>query len=314
MDNRSTASLNDRKISFSDLSISETVLGRGSYGIVKVGKLKGQPVAVKTLSSDAAHIPPVLFGFQRELSLLAHLRHPNIIALLGHCTSSDGCVHLALELAEGGSLDRFLKNNASSIPLTTILGIAVDVAHGVEFLHTRSIPICHRDLKSPNILLGRESSQAKLADFGLARPFCSQAAAAHSSCSAAHMGTVSEGGPLGSIDWMAPENADERHPLYGAPSSDIYSLAVVLYELVRGTGAPPWDGLGATHVLRAVLRGERPAIPRNSPTQLTALIADCWMQNPERRPAAGMVAARLRLLRRELAPSPPVIVPAQHFP
>lgn len=96
-------------------------------------------------------------------------RHPNIVAMLGVCTSP---LCIAMELMNVGALDKYLRNPATGkLTWNVRLKLAIDIAQGMHFLHHSTPPIIHRDLKSPNVLLSRDAEgllTAKVADVGLA--------------------------------------------------------------------------------------------------------------------------------------------------
>ncbi len=152
-------------------------LGRGSHGVVKAAKWRGQPVAVKQvpLDDDEAAV-----AMQRELKALRALRHPNVVALLGALTDDDeGLLWAVLEFAPHGSLHRMLHRSSESdmracfgdakaLPGLgeAFWGVAADVCAALAFLHRRSV--IHGDVKAANVLLGN-GGVAKISDFGLAR-------------------------------------------------------------------------------------------------------------------------------------------------
>ena len=170
-------------------------LGSGSFGVVRQGSWLGTCVAIKTLTSDAAEVDPSLLqNFERELRLLAELRHPNIISLFGYFRSAGRHLHLVMELGECCLSSRLLSCGAAQSPLAMdiSLKIALDVACGLLFLHEGlKNPVVHCDLKSANVILCHGT--AKLADFGVARRLQR----------ASWLGGVGAGcdGVLGSVQW-----------------------------------------------------------------------------------------------------------------
>ena len=129
-------------------------------------------VAVKSLTPDAAQVDPSLLdNFERELRLLAELRHPNIIALFGYYRSNCGQLHVVMELGDGGCLSgqlRMCGDAGNPMAIEDTVRIALDIARGLLFLHEGlHHPVVHCDLKSANVIICR--GLAKLADFGVAR-------------------------------------------------------------------------------------------------------------------------------------------------
>lgn len=163
-------------------------LGKGSFATVWQGKYTdGTVYAVKQLvrgdSSDGKPLVswkkgcsgvdappgPVLYEFRREARLMQAARHPNIVAMLGVCVAP---LCIAMELMNAGSLDKYLRSPATGkLSWSVRLQLAMDIAHGMNFLHHSTPPIIHRDLKSPNVLLQSNAEGvliAKVSDVGLA--------------------------------------------------------------------------------------------------------------------------------------------------
>jgi serine/threonine protein kinase len=151
---------------------NDDILGSGSFGVVRKGSWLGMCVAIKSLTPDAAEVDPnLLDSFERELRLLAEMRHPNIIALFGSFRSTCGQLHVVMEFGDGGCLASHLRmcgNLGRPIAFDGAHSIALDVARGLLFLHEGlHHPVVHCDLKSANVIICR--GVAKLADFGVAR-------------------------------------------------------------------------------------------------------------------------------------------------
>ncbi|RHN39167.1 putative transferase, protein kinase RLK-Pelle-LRR-I-1 family [Medicago truncatula] len=161
-----------QKFSYSEiLNITDnfkTTIGEGGFGKVYFGTLQDQTqVAVKSLS------PSSMQGykeFQSETQLLMIVHHRNLVPLLGYC--DEGQIRaLIYEYMANGNLQHFLVENSNILSWNERLSIAVDTAHGLDYLHNGcKPPIMHRDLKPSNILLD-ENLHAKIADFGLSRAF-----------------------------------------------------------------------------------------------------------------------------------------------
>ncbi|KGN52533.1 calcium/calmodulin-regulated receptor-like kinase 2 [Cucumis sativus] len=189
-----------------------TLLGQGSYGPVYKAKMpNGAVLAVKVLASDSKQGEK---EFQTEVSLLGRLHHRNLVNLLGYCIDK-GSHMLIYEFMSNGSLDNLLYNSENRVlSWDERIQIALDISHGVEYLHEGAVPpVIHRDLKSANILLDHTLG-AKVADFGLSKE------------------EVFDGrnsglkGTYGYID-----------PVYMATNkftmkSDIYSFGIIIFELI----------------------------------------------------------------------------------
>lgn len=179
-------------------------------------------VAVKVLRSDLSDEKEFLARFSREARSVAALRHPNIVQVFDFDVQDDH-YYMVMELLEGNTLKAYLNNyhgQGKTVPSGAIARILVDVLKGLAYAHADGI--IHRDIKPANILLTRKG-EAVITDFGIAQII------------GGTQYTVS-GALMGTLHYMAPEQGmgtkvDER--------SDIYSLGVVLYEML--TGHPPFD-------------------------------------------------------------------------
>lgn len=149
------------------------VLGKGGFGTVYKGVLQdGTEIAVKRMVSGMV-VEKGLKEFQAEISVLTKVRHKHLVALLGHCVEGNERL-LVYEYMSQGALSRYLfdwkEEDLKPLSWTLRLKIALDVARGVEYLHSLAQQtFIHRDLKPSNILLGNDM-RAKVADFGLVRP------------------------------------------------------------------------------------------------------------------------------------------------
>lgn len=204
----------------------ELIIGDGSFGMVYKAKLNsGISVAVKKLSADAFQ---GFREFRAEMETLGKIQHPNIVKMLGYC--STGCDRVLIyELVEKGSLDQWLYDTSSTsdmlepmpwMPLNweTRIKIVKGVAKGLAYMHNLDTPIIHRDIKASNILLDA-NFEAYIADFGLARRI--QGSHLHVSTQVA-----------GTMGYMPPEYIN------GAPmattNGDVYSFGVLMLEIVTG--------------------------------------------------------------------------------
>ncbi|XP_053742303.1 interleukin-1 receptor-associated kinase 4 isoform X1 [Synchiropus splendidus] len=208
---------------FDDASLAEggSRLGEGGFGTVYKGQLKDTPVAVKRLNAmEDISLDELRIQFNQEIQTLKLLKHENLVDMVGFsCDGEFPCLVYAF-MANGSVLDRLARLGGSP-PLSwrRRCSIAEGTARGLEYLHSNHH--VHRDVKSANILLDH-TFVAKISDFGLTR-------ASTSSC------TVMTERIVGTCAYMAPE------ALRGeiTPKSDLFSLGVVLLELV--SGLPPVD-------------------------------------------------------------------------
>jgi membrane protein YdbS with pleckstrin-like domain len=176
-------------------------------------------VAVKILSENLVRDAGFLRRFQAEAEAVANLSHPNIVSV--YDVGQDGDRHyIVMELVNGQNLKHIIQDRAP-IPASQAVVIACQVLEGLSYAHDHGL--VHRDIKPQNILVTRDNV-AKLADFGIAK--------AIDASSATQTAAV-----LGSAHYLSPEQARGEEV---APESDLYSLAVVIYEMC--TGDVPFDG------------------------------------------------------------------------
>ena len=196
----------------------QKLLGKGATGTVYLAKdtFTGREVALKTIEPEVFRDPE--FGkihrsqFQNEASLAGKLRHPHIVAILDAVVGEDSG-HIAMELVTGGDLSAHVKPD-TLLPPADVMQIGFKVCGAMDYAY-REQGIVHRDLKPANIMMAR-GADIKIADFGAAVLKKSQAAQ-----------TAAMGSPF----YMAPEQIEGRDPTF---HSDMYSLGVVLYELLVG--------------------------------------------------------------------------------
>jgi serine/threonine-protein kinase len=254
------------------------LLGAGGMGEVYRARdtRLGRDVAIKLLPAEFAADAERLKRFEREAKATAALSHPNILDVHDVGTF-EGVPYLVEELLEGESLKERI--GRGSVPVRDAVGIAVQVAHGLAVAHGKSI--VHRDLKPENIFVTKDGV-VKILDFGLAKlvegvPIGEADTLTHAPTGATEFGRV-----LGTVAYMAPEQArglpvDQR--------ADVFAFGVVLYEMV--TGEHPFRGATATDTVAAILREEPPPLPASAPTQLAAVLEKCLAKEPERRYQRG---------------------------
>jgi len=179
----------------------------------------GRDVAVKVLRNELAQDREFVQRFQREAHAAAGLSHPSIASVfdIGY---EAGCHYFVMELLGGGTLKERL-DNEGKLPADEAMRIAVQVASALRHAHESGI--VHRDIKPQNILFTRDGD-IKVTDFGIAR--------ALSASSVSQTGTI-----IGSVKYLAPEQANGDGAV---PQSDMYSLGIVLYEML--SDQVPFDG------------------------------------------------------------------------
>jgi eukaryotic-like serine/threonine-protein kinase len=209
--------------------VGELIAGRyeleelvGSGGMSNVfrahDRLLERTVALKILHEQYTRDEDYVERFRREARAVAQLTHPNIVTVIDR-GEQDGRQFIVFEYVDGENL----KELSARGPLDAreAIGLALQVAHALSFAHDRGL--VHRDVKPQNVLLN-EDGQAKVTDFGIARSLDVH-------------GVTQTGTVLGTSDYIAPEQARGQKV---DPKTDIYSLGVVLYELL--TGEVPFSG------------------------------------------------------------------------
>jgi eukaryotic-like serine/threonine-protein kinase len=240
-------------------------------------------VALKVLRQQYADDERLVERFRREAKNAASLSHPNIVAVHDRGETEDGAYYIVMEYMAGGTLkDRIQKEGL--LPPAVATTLALQVARALEAAHRRGI--IHRDVKPQNVLL-TEDGEAKVADFGIAR--------AASSSTMTKTGSV-----LGTAHYLSPEQALGQP---ASPQSDLYSLGVVLYEML--TGEVPYDaetpmGIAMKHV-SGQMRPPKEVNP-DVPEGINAVAVRLLAPDPENRyqSAAEVVEDLERVLRGEL--------------
>jgi len=206
---------------------------------------------------------------------MSRVKHENLVKLYGIVISP---LQLVTEFCEGGSLyDLLHHEDPVELVWKQQLKMCLDVAQGVDYLHSCRPQVIHRDLKSLNLLMFRvvtgpkDVPLVKVSDFGLARmKEADQAEGWQTLTSAA-----------GTAHWMAPEVPKGRY----TEKADVYSYAMVIFEII--CREVPFEDENAKDAMQMHMRGHRPdkeAIPPDVPVALEQLMVRCWDQEPERRP------------------------------
>jgi serine/threonine protein kinase len=255
-------------------------------------------VAVKVLRSDLVEEAEFLGRFRREAQSVASLRHPNIVQVYDFDVEFD-YYYMVMELLEGDTLKVRLNEyraHGERMPLGEILRVTLDILEGLAYAHSEGI--VHRDIKPANILLTRRG-QAVVTDFGIAQIV------------GGTQYTVS-GALMGTLAYMAPEQG-----LQGRTSvqSDIYSLGIVLYEML--TGRPPFDADTPLAILMKHVNDPLP-LPRSLdasvPEAVELIILKALAKNPDDRyqSAAEMIQA-LREAANQIEATLPERIPDPDF-
>ena len=263
------------------------MLGHGGMGAVyrAVDEETDEPAAVKILSASMSKHVDFRHRFEAEIETLKKLRHPNIVRLFGF-GEQDGLLFYAMELVDGSSLEQELQRGRLFTWRETAQ-IGVETCRALRHAHDRGV--IHRDIKPANLLMTGDG-HVKLSDFGIARLFGTP-------------GLTAAGNVLGTVEFMAPEQADGR-PV--GPRTDLYSLGAVFFTLL--TGAPPFRGSTPLKVLEKQ-RSARPELVRRYapavPSELESIIDELLEKDPQDRIAnASLLSRRLEAMLHALAHVP----------
>lgn len=262
----------------------ERELARGGMGVVYLGRQPNldRPVVLKKLRRDLAALPNLVERFHREARAASAVHHHNVVAVYD-CFAWRGDHHIVQEFVDGLDLGTVL-SRTRRIPPPVVLRIVLEALRGLEAIHAHGT--VHRDLKPPNLLLGRRG-EVKITDFGLALEPVGP--------------TLTQPGVLlGTPPYMPPEQMlGERVDARG----DLFSLGVLTYEMLAG--APPWSGSAEdTESLLAQIQRERYVPLRrrapDTPRALARLVRACLRPKPKHRPpdATALRRALERRLRR----------------
>lgn len=255
----------------------ESFLGKGSIGKVWLARHRrmGRRVALKTIHleqkfEDDDDQREFYRRLQREAELCGAMQHPNIVTLYDVGYEGEIVSYFATELIDGESLLARLRRTRP-LPLGEAMSIASDILRGLAYAHTKGI--IHRDIKPANILLTAEG-QAKIADFGVARPL-------HSSLTATRS-------LVGTPNYMSPEQVKST-PV--SPRSDLFSAGVVMYEML--TGVKPFGSPELSGILYNVVNHDPPVVSEVNPSipeAISRLVHRLLAKSPDDRYASAAEA------------------------
>jgi serine/threonine protein kinase len=243
----------------------QTLLGKGATGTVYLAKdtFTGKQVALKTIEPEVFHDPE--FGavykaqFQNEASLAGKIRHPHIVTIYDAVVAEDSG-HIAMEVVSGGDLSQYVKPEAL-LPAADVLQIGFKCCGALDYAY-REQGIVHRDIKPANIMVTKDGD-VKIADFGAA--FLRKSKTTQTTA-------------MGSPFYMAPEQIEGKDLNF---HSDMYSLGVVLYELL--TGKRPFQASSIEALVQQILM-EEPAAPSKLRKGLPPIVDNVVMRAMKKRP------------------------------
>ncbi|XP_023237540.1 mitogen-activated protein kinase kinase kinase 13-like isoform X1 [Centruroides sculpturatus] len=241
-------------------------VGSGAQGAVFLGSLNNELVAVKKVREKS----------ETDIRHLRQLKHPNIVTFKGVCTQPP-CYCIVMEYCPYGQLYDILKSDRE-IPPLTVVDWSKQIARGMEYLHSEKI--IHRDLKSPNVLIG-EKDVLKISDFGTCRQWNDI------STRMSFAGTVS---------WMAPEII-RNEPC--SEKVDVWSYGVLLWELL--TCETPYKNVDSSAIIWGVGNNSlHLPVPSSFPEGFQLLLKQCWSQKPRNRPSFHHILFHLDMAGEEI--------------
>eukprot|EP01117_Protostelium_nocturnum_P015986 TRINITY_DN6244_c0_g1_i1.p1 TRINITY_DN6244_c0_g1~~TRINITY_DN6244_c0_g1_i1.p1 ORF type:complete len:1910 (-),score=646.75 TRINITY_DN6244_c0_g1_i1:731-6460(-) len=282
------------EITFPQL-VMEKQIGKGAFGDIFLAKInpvnaddksERETVAVKQLTVTVPEERLNAFReWKHELLITEKMAYPNVISFRGFCQDPP-CI--VMDYAAHGTLHDFLHQSLDPLNWNVILKIAMDVAAGMDYLHSCSPPIIHRDLKSPNILLvsldPESPVMAKVADFGAATT------------------TFMSGFKARVVDqplWLAPEIMSGK--TYNE-KSDVYSFGILLWELLARK--LPFEEFPFAswyaQLEDSIVAGTRPSVPSWCIPSVKKLLHQTWHANPKSRPSFSSIMNQLNLIKRGL--------------
>ena len=245
------------------------LLGEGGIGQVHAAydTILQREVAMKSLRPELLSDSNFVERFRAEATSLARLNHPNITTL--YSLFPDGRnLYMVMELVRGTTLDTILEKRKTALDIRECLAIIAQAADGLDYAHTMGV--IHRDIKPSNLIIS-ENGTLKIMDFGIARVRGSQR-------------LTRSGSIVGTLAYMAPEQLRGEE---GDDSCDLYSLAIVLYEML--SGSPPFNAASEYDLMQAQInqKPERltPKVPGLDPKIESALLKALSKKPDQRYPS-----------------------------
>jgi serine/threonine protein kinase len=274
------------------------LLGEGAVGCVYEAKWLGESYAMKIPKYPSREL------LKQDIATLASVHHPHIVRLVCCVEDAKNSVYVMERMHK--SLSQMLRDGSKDSQPSLIgrVGVMLQIAEGMKYLHCKDL--VHRDLKTDNILIkcdrrGSESSMldlvvkplwiAKISDFGTAKLKMDSTAYANQTTN------------IGTTMFMAPEmykveRVDQEPERFHPKKTDVYSFGHICFAVLTGEPTPfSTDALlnpSAEEFKERVLRGMRPQLPPDCPSDLSSLIQQCWDGDPDKRPNFQEICTKLR--------------------
>lgn len=265
----------------------------------------GRHVALKFLPEDLASNQNRIKRFNQEAKTASALNHPNILTVY-EIGRADETIYMATEFVDGLTLRQRLRQRERPLKLVEILDIAIQIASALVAAHTAGI--VHRDIKPENIMV-RADGIVKVLDFGLAKLTERQDSLTGSEDSTVAFVNTEPGSVLGTAAYMSPEQAAGREV---DARSDVWSLGVVLYEMIAGRA--PFEGASKSHIIVSIIDRDPAPITQivpEVPESLEWIIAEALTKDREERcQTAKELLGKLRRLKQRIESGALPISPA----
>lgn len=240
-------------------------IGEGGMGVVYMGEddILGRKVAIKILRAQLLHDKDLLERFKSEARILSRLNHPNIASLYNFFSYNDTYC-MVMEYVEGEPLDDLLKKY-KAFPAGFAAQLISQALEGLSHAHNKGV--VHRDIKLSNLILSNEG-EVKIMDFGIARAVGSSR-------------LTSTGKAIGTLEYMSPEQIKGQE---GDEKSDLYSMGIVLYELLSGD--VPFQENTEFELMKAHLEKRPPSLRKKMSSisaPLEKVVLKCLEKKPEKR-------------------------------
>jgi len=222
--------------------------------------------------------PELFERFLQEISIMNKLHHQNILLLCGACLYPKIC-YVTPYMSQGSLRDVLSKRK--TLEWMTKLGIAVETARGMKYLHGLDPPVLHHDLKSLNILIDG-NFHVRVADFGLSTL----------------KEDIEDKTVALTLNWVAPEvTTGEEY----TEKSDVYSFGMVCWELI--THKVPYEGKPQIQMINAIVEGKHPKFPKDVDSEYHKLVEECWKMDPTQRPDFIEICSRLKKIKKKEEPA-----------